>query len=97
MLTLTEQAAALIKSILDESEAGPEAGLRISGAASDDGSASLEFSLAPSPVDGDEVVSDDGATLFLDGIAATVLADKTLDAEAHDDHLHFSLTEQEEP
>jgi iron-sulfur cluster assembly protein len=95
MLILTDQAATLIKGILDESEAGPDAGLRISGTAAGDGSASLEFALARSPIEGDAVVSDNGATVFLDGVAATVLSDKTLDAEAHDDHLHFSLAEQE--
>ncbi len=96
MLILTEQAATLIKDILDESESGPDAGLRISGTTAGDGSASLEFSLARSPIEGDEVVSDNGATVFLDGVAATALSDKTLDAEAHDDHFHFSLAEQEE-
>jgi len=94
MLVLTEQAATLIKGILDESEAGPDAGLRITGATDGDGGASLEFSLASAPIDGDEVVADSGATIFLDGLAAEVLSDKTLDAEAHDDHFHFSLDEQ---
>jgi iron-sulfur cluster assembly protein len=95
MLILTEQAAAVIRDILDESEEGPAAGLRITGTTAGDGSASLEFSLARSPAEGDEIVSDLGATLFLDGVAATALSDKTLDAESHDDHLHFSLAEQE--
>lgn len=96
MLILTEQAATLIKEILDESEAGPEAGLRISGTVAEDSGASLQFSLASSPVEGDEVVEDGGATVFLDELAATVLSDRTLDAEAHGDHLHFSLGEQAE-
>jgi iron-sulfur cluster assembly protein len=93
MLILTEQAATLIKGILDGSEAGPEAGLRISGSAEGSG-ASLQFALAHSPAEGDEVVEDSGATVFLDGLAAAVLSDKTLDAEAHDDEFHFSLAEQ---
>lgn len=96
MLILTEQAATLIKEVLDESEAGPEAGLRISGTAAEGSGASLQFSLARSAVEGDEIVENGGATVFLDELAATALSDKTLDAEAHGDHLHFSLAEQGE-
>ena len=95
MLILTDQAATVIQGILTESQAGPEGGLRISGSTEGNGEASLEFSLADAPIDGDEVVREGGATIFLDGVAATVLDDKTLDVEAHDDHYHFSLGEQE--
>ncbi|MGH3049119.1 MAG: hypothetical protein ACRDLK_03095 [Gaiellaceae bacterium] len=48
------------------------------------------------PIEGDEVVEEGGAKVFLDGLAATVLDDKTLDAEAHENHFHFSLGEQNE-
>ena len=44
--------------------------------------------------DGDVVVSEGGATVFLDETAAAVLDDKTLDVESHGDHFHFSLDEQ---
>ncbi len=89
------QAAEVIKGIVDESEAGPEGGLRITGTAEEDGEASLEFSVAPGPVEGDEVVEAGGATVFLDEVAASVLEDKKLDVEAHGDHYHFSLGDQE--
>jgi Fe-S cluster assembly iron-binding protein IscA len=94
MLVVTEQAATAIREILDESEAGPEGGLRISGMV-DGEETSLEFTLADRPEDGDEVIRDKGATLFLDGVASGALSDKTLDAEAHGDHFHFSLAEQD--
>ena len=94
MLTLTDQAANVIEGILSESQAGSEGGLRISGTNEGNGEASLEFTLANSPTDGDEVVREGGATIFLDELAATVLDDKTLDVEAHDDHFHFSLGQQ---
>ena len=96
MLALTERAAEVIKGIVDESDAGPGGGLRITGTAEADGEAALEFSVAPEPVEGDAVVEDGGATVFLDELAAEVLSGKKLDVEAHDDHYHFSLGDQDE-
>lgn len=94
MLTMTDRAASVIEDILHESQAGPDGGVRISGTAEPTGEASLEFALADAPVDGDEVVREGGAVLYLDEVASTVLDDKTLDVEAHGDHFHFSLEEQ---
>lgn len=91
MLTLTDQAANVIEDILSDSQAGPDGGLRISGAGAGNGDATLEFALAESPADGDEVVREGGATVYLDEVAAAALDERTLDAEAHDDHVHFSL------
>ncbi len=96
VLVLTEQATTVIRDILEDADAGPESGLRISGTNVGNGDASLEFSVSERPFEGDEVVQDGGATVFLDEIAALVLADKTLDVEAHDDHFHFSLDERAE-
>jgi hypothetical protein len=45
--------------------------------------------------DGDSVVREGGAVLFLDETASAVLEDKTLDVHAHGDHFHFSIDEQE--
>jgi len=93
MLALTEQAKEVIKGIVDE--VGPEGGLRIT-ASGDNGDTALGFDLAPAPGPGDEVIEEDGAKVFLDEAAATVLADMTLDVEEHGDHFHFSLGEQGE-
>jgi iron-sulfur cluster assembly protein len=94
MLSLTEQAKEVIKGIVEE--VGPEAGLRITASGEGNGDTALDFDLAPAPGEGDEVVEDDGAKVFLDPAAAEVLADKTLDVEEHGDHFHFSLGEQVE-
>ena len=94
MLSLTEQAKEVIKGIVGE--VGPEAGLRITASGDGNGDTALDFDLAPAPGEGDEVVEDDGAKVFLDEAAAAVLADKTLDVEEHGDHFHFSLGEQRE-
>ena len=94
MLVVTEQAADAIKGILEENDASDGAGLRITGDAEGDETA-LEFSVAEGAEDGDTVVSQSGASVFLDSVAAEVLADRVLDVEEHGDHFHFSLDEQE--
>ena len=94
MLVLTDQAKEVIKGIVEE--VSPEGGLRITGAGRGNGDTALEFDVAEAPGDGDAVVDEDGAKVFLDMAAATALADMTLDVEEHGDHFHFSLGEQSE-
>jgi Fe-S cluster assembly iron-binding protein IscA len=94
MLKLTQQAAEAIRGIVEESDVGPEGGLRISGSNDVDGEAELEFDVAAAAVEGDETVESEGATVFLDPAAAVALADKQLDVHAHGDHFHFSIDEQ---
>ena len=93
MLELSAQAVEVIRDIVADGDVGPDGGLRISGAA-DDGETALDFELAQAPVEGDEVVRENGAVLFLDEIASAVLDDKLLDVHAHGDHFHFSIDEQ---
>ena len=94
MLELSAQAVEVIRDIVTEGDVGPDGGLRISGVA-DNGETALDFELAEAPVEGDEVVREDGAVLFLDETAAAVLHDKVLDVHAHGDHFHFSIDEQQ--
>jgi Fe-S cluster assembly iron-binding protein IscA len=94
VLVLTDQAAEAIRGIVEDSDLGTDAGLRISGTSAANGDAELEFELAEAARDGDEVVRDGGAVVYLDETAAAVLADKTLDVHAHGDHFHFSIDEQ---
>ena len=93
MLELSAQAVDVIRDIVADGDVGPDGGLRISGVA-DDGETALDFELAQAPVEGDEVVRENGAVLFLDEIASAVLDDKLLDVHAHGDHFHFSIDEQ---
>ena len=95
MLELSAQAVEVIRDIVKDGDVGQEGGLRISGVA-DNGETALDFELAESPVEGDDIVSVDGAVLFLDEIAAAVLDDKLLDVHAHGDHFHFSIDEQQQ-
>ncbi len=79
MLTLTENAVAVIRSLTTEPQVPDGAGLRI---ATDDGQPdTLTLTLSPTPQDGDQVLDAAGARLFLDDNASVVLDDKALDAE----------------
>jgi iron-sulfur cluster assembly protein len=78
VLAVTDTAAAVIRDLTTQQDAPEGAGLRI---ATDDDAASLMLSLSPQPQAGDVVLDADGARIFLDSGAATMLDDKALDAE----------------
>jgi iron-sulfur cluster assembly protein len=77
MLTLTSNAAYTIRSLVDQNE--DAGGMRIT---SDQGAGALTLALAAQPAADDQVLEADGARVFLDQQAATLLDDKTLDAGA---------------
>jgi iron-sulfur cluster assembly protein len=92
MLTVTDNAVAAIRSLTDQPEVPDGTGLRI---ASDPNAGSLQLSLAPEPQEGDQVVDNSGARLFLDSDAALLLNDKALDASVDDQGtVQFALAEQ---
>jgi len=78
VLTLTENATTVIKSITGADVAPSQAGVRISQ--QDPAGAALALNTADAPLPGDEVVEDRGARVFLDRGAADTLDDKVLDA-----------------
>jgi Fe-S cluster assembly iron-binding protein IscA len=94
MLTLTDNAVKAIRSLTaQEDEVAEAGGLRIMSGG--DQASTLQLTLAPSPLAGDEVVESDGARVFVEPAAATVLADKSLDAAVDDDGgVAFSLARQ---
>jgi Fe-S cluster assembly iron-binding protein IscA len=68
------------------------AGLRI---ATDQSAGALQLTVAPAPQEGDQVVDNAGARLFLDTDAALLLDDKALDATMDDQGaVQFALAEQ---
>ena len=81
MLTLTENASTVVKTLVDQS-GGEEAGLRISQDAPD--SPALHVIPSQSPQPGDQVLEEDGARVFLEETAAVTLDDKILDAQVDD-------------
>ena len=94
MLTLTDNATNVIRTLGESPELPDGAGLRI--AATADGSQGLTLAAATQPRDGDQVVEQDGARVFLEPDAAQVLDDKVLDARVDDDGgVQFMVAQQQ--
>jgi len=93
VLKLTDRAAAAIKGMLEDVDA-EGAALRVSAELDEDGTPGLHISFVGEPEDGDEVVEDQGVTIYLDPSASDALDDKLLDAEPHGDHVHFEIEDQ---
>ena len=96
MLTLTENASTIVKTIVDQSAASDDAGLRFSQEGANRGA--LTVSTAETAQPGEEVVEQGGATVFLDEIAAVALGDQVLDATVDQSgSVQFSITPSAEP
>jgi Fe-S cluster assembly iron-binding protein IscA len=92
MLTVTDNAVSAIRSLTGQPEVPEGAGLRI---ATDQSAGALQLSVATGPHEGDQVVDNSGARLFLDTDAALLLDDKALDATVDDQgSVQFALAEQ---
>lgn len=93
MLTLTENATDAVRTIVSQTPDASTAGLRIQGtSASAEGYA---LTLAPSPEQGDTVVENGDARVFLEQVAASELDDKVLDAQVTDEGVRFALALQQ--
>ncbi|NQX28780.1 iron-sulfur cluster assembly accessory protein [Microbacteriaceae bacterium VKM Ac-2854] len=79
MLTLTDTASTVVKTITEQVELPQEGGLRISG--DDLDAQNFAVAVAPAPQISDAVVEQDGARVFLDIAASVALSDKVLDAQ----------------
>ena len=93
MLTLTDTAAEAIRGIVAAPELPKGAGLRIATQPDAD-QASLEVSVAESPAETDQVVSEAGARVFVEAEAVPLLDDKLLDAEIEGTRVGFMLSER---
>ena len=78
MLTLTENASAIVNEITSQPGLAETAGLRITS--QDPSEPAFAVSAAQQPEPGDQVVEQGGATVYLDESAAVLLDDKVLDA-----------------
>lgn len=93
MLTLTDTASTVVKTIAAQSPGAEDGGLRISDAAGE--SANFAVAVAPTPEPTDAVVEQDGARVFLDVSASVALDDKVLDASVDENGaVSFALASQ---
>jgi Fe-S cluster assembly iron-binding protein IscA len=94
VLTLTESARDVVRDMVSAGDAPEGSGLRIAAEPTGEGEAALSLAVAESPAEGDEVVEEDGARVFLEPQAASLLEDQVLDARLHEDHVHFTVEPQ---
>ncbi|MGO2745758.1 Fe-S cluster assembly protein HesB [Microbacterium sp.] len=82
MLTLTENADAVVTTIVGREDTSAEAGLRIQTAEGQgpNGEARFAVHVVPSPEPADVVVEGAASRVFLEDNAAEALSDKVLDA-----------------
>ncbi len=92
MLTLTDNASLIVKTIADQSES-PATGLRITSEDAQEPAFAISTATGPEPED--QVLEQDGAQVYLDTSAATQLDDKVLDAAVDDSgNVQFALAVQ---
>jgi Fe-S cluster assembly iron-binding protein IscA len=91
MVTLTDNAVMAIQNLTGRPDIPVGAGLRM---APDATGGSLTLSLAAEPMEGDAIVEEAGALLFLDPDVAVALGDRTIDARTDPDgQLNFTVAE----
>lgn len=92
LLALTDNAVEAVKSIVSSSES-EASGLRVvaerAGA-----EASFQLSVVPLPAEDDEVIEEQGARVFLESEAASLLDDKVLDASIEQNEVAFTIADQ---
>lgn len=79
MLTLTESASTVVKSIVDREPTATDGALRIAPGAS--GENDFTVSIVTEPTPGDQLVESGGARVYLEPTASAALDDKMLDAQ----------------
>jgi iron-sulfur cluster assembly protein len=95
MLALTDNAVEAVQEILASSDEVPEAGGLRLVAEPAGGRMNFQLSVVALPAEDDEVVDAEGARVFLDPEAASLLGDKILDASIESNQVAFTITDQE--
>ncbi len=93
MLTLTDSAVSVIRTLTSQPELPGQTGLRIMAAGGE--GASFSLALADGPAAGDQVVEEGGVRVFVEAAAAAELDDKSLDADVTEQgDLAFRISDQ---
>ncbi len=97
MLTLTENAAQVVRKIVSATPEIPResGGVRIFATSPPDAQPmELAVAVAETPAEGDQVVVEEGARVFVASAAIDFLDDKVLDADTTDKGVRFIVAEQ---
>jgi iron-sulfur cluster assembly protein len=94
LLALTDSAVQAVKEIVSSSgEVFETGGLRM--VADQAGmQANFQLSIVPLPAEDDEVVEEQGARVFLEPEAASLLEDKVLDASVEQNQVAFTIADR---
>ena len=94
LLALTDNAVEAVKNIVSSSDETSETGgLRLVAERAGT-QANLQLSVVPLPAEDDEVIEEQGARVFLEPEAASLLDDKVLDASVEQDQVAFTIADQ---
>ena len=93
LLALTDSAVDAVKDIVSSSEVPETGGLRM--VAERAGTrANFQLSVVRLPAEDDEVIDEQGARVFLEPEAASLLDDKVLDAKLEENKAAFTIADQ---
>lgn len=96
LLALTDSAVEAVKNMVSSSDEGSEtSGLRMTAERAGT-QASFQLSVVLLPAEDDEVIEEDGARVFLEPEAASLLDDKVLDASVEQYEVAFTIADQTE-
>jgi iron-sulfur cluster assembly protein len=94
LLALTDNAVQAVKDIVSSSdEAAETSGLRLVAERAGT-QANLHLNVVPLPAEDDEVIEEQGARIFLEPEAASLLDDKVLDASVEQNQVAFTIADQ---
>jgi len=91
---MERQAPATVKEIVSSSEEVAETGGLRMVAEREGTQANFQLSVVPLPAEDDEVIEEQGARVFLEQEAASLLDDKILDASVEQNRLAFAIADQ---
>ena len=96
MLALTDSAVQAVKDIVSSADETAETGGLRMVAEREGMQANFQLSVVPLPAEDDEVIDEQGARVFLEPKAASLLDDKVLDATVEQDQVAFTIADQVE-
>ena len=95
LLALTDSAVQAVKDIVSSAEVAETGGLRMVAERAGT-QANFQVSVVPSQAEDDVVIEEQGARVFLEPDAASLLDDKVLDASVEQDQVAFTIADQVE-
>ena len=94
MLALTDRAVEAVRDVISSSdEASETSGLRLT-AELEGTQARFKLRVVPLPAEDDAVIEEQGARVFVEAEAATLLEDKVLDANVDHNQVAFTVIDQ---